>query len=77
MLNYLAHCLYRGRNLLLSQLDVPCFEACPFEYRQRRIWWIGNGEVEGSEGERTGGNKGGETVGSMQNKGKDVNKNNI
>lgn len=38
---------------------------------------MGNGEVDGSEGERTGGNEGGEPVISMQNKGKDVNKNSI
>lgn len=38
---------------------------------------MGNGEVDGSEGERTGGNEGGEPVVSMQNKGKDVNKNSI
>lgn len=32
------------------------------ECRQRRSCWMGNGEVDGSEGERTGGNEGGEPV---------------
>lgn len=38
---------------------------------------MGNGEVHGSEGKRTGGNEGGETVVSIQNNRKDVNKNSI
>lgn len=38
---------------------------------------MGNGEVNGSEGERTGGNEGRETVVSIQHNGKDVNKNSI
>lgn len=65
MLDYPAQLLYRGRSSGLLNL-ISKFKPMGglSEWRQKRIGWMGRG-VDGSQGERTGREKEGETVVGM------------